>query len=1110
MKLILLSLFLASNVFAKEASITKWGGLDDSQDSMIIADHRSQDCLNVEASRDGLSIEQREGYYLTDQLTYSTSAVINQHSFNNSSGDELRIVAHDVLVQKSVNGAPFASFFSTATANAVWDFVDANGYLYMVNDKRDGVWRFDNATLYNMTDAPVFRQIETMTERMVGTGVAGFLNRVYFSKANDFDTWTIGTETTDPWYEDFGTSGEEVTYIGAVMGRLLVAKRDSITMCFIDNQFNSECSKVADTFGIKARDAKSVVYRLGYLYFKANDDKIYKTDGAIFEEISKPVSTFLSNLLTGEESHNIQTSQVDWVAGTISSNGPTPALSATIDVGSVVPSTWTRTDTSSADFIKGTLVGLTTSYIDGQVRLDYSTSSVLFENFTSGFATWTKAGGNDYWLDDDDSLAYGSTSGDDVYSDSIYKATATLAIGEWKGVMKVTAPNIIPSYAEASHYFIASDSNPATTEGYFIVLTATRTVYTADVKFMRTGGYLLGTYQISQVGEQTVEVDWKIQRNMDGLFTWFVNDVQISTYSDTTHNEANYQILHSSIALAIGNSSRLWFDSIYIPPESYPFTGTFTSQPFDTMFSTPIGGPFDATISTPTTETTLDFYVRESTGVWTEQEVYTSSSTDLYLRKTSGWSMYSQGFTHTSDYNISKVALNLSKGASPTGNIQVEIWDDSSGLPSSIVGTRSIPVDISTLSGSTDFLFPKVVHISSGVQYHIVLNADNTIDGTNYIEVEGMQPGSYANGRVAIADENGTWSFSGTSDIRFFTYSMSEDNAYWSAWTATTDTVHVTMTERYQQYQSTFSTTNSTMTPVLYDVTLVSASTGTIESQCIQPGTSIDLWGKFTAVQTTTGGGAGTFWSRSATDCTSISTHTWTSQTNNAVVSVSTNSAYDFKWLATITASTDTAELESVTTNWSTDDTPAYSYGVYFDDAIYWCLDYESGTLNNRMLKYDLILNEWFPFNIACNAPLVIDNVLFFGDTNEGKIYRYGGVNADNNVNIASHWQSKDFVMGDPFVTKNINKISFFGKGQTSEAGSLTWYLYTNRNYTRGSIDLDLSTLGDILVYNYNAEAHLREINTVNFKLTTSTAYSGWEIFAIYWDYTLKPWRVQP
>jgi len=162
------------------------------------------------------------------------------------------------------------------------------------------------------------------------------------------------------------------------------------------------------------------------------------------------------------------------------------------------------------------------------------------------------------------------------------------------------------------------------------------------------------------------------------------------------------------------------------------------------------------------------------------------------------------------------------------------------------------------------------------------------------------------------------------------------------------------------------------------------------------------------------------------------------------------------------------------------------------------------------MLKYDLILNEWFPFNIACNAPLVIDNVLFFGDTNEGKIYRYGGVNADNNVNIASHWQSKDFVMGDPFVTKNINKISFFGKGQTSEAGSLTWYLYTNRNYTRDSIDLDLSTLGDILVYNYNAEAHLREINTVNFKLTTSTAYSGWEIFAIYWDYTLKPWRVQP
>jgi len=149
--------------------------------------------------------------------------------------------------------------------------------------------------------------------------------------------------------------------------------------------------------------------------------------------------------------------------------------------------------------------------------------------------------------------------------------------------------------------------------------------------------------------------------------------------------------------------------------------------------------------------------------------VYRNSNT-IYL--------VGQQITPSISASINQVKFNLSKAASPTGNIWVEVWSDTgSNLPNAQTGIDSSTIDIATLDADPTFAlktftFATPVPVVSGTKYWLVLNSDMTVvGGGNYVEVGyDNSSASYAGGIYAHADNLGAWSSTSTRDASFYEY----------------------------------------------------------------------------------------------------------------------------------------------------------------------------------------------------------------------------------------------------------------------------------------------------------------------------------------------------
>jgi len=112
---------------------------------------------------------------------------------------------------------------------------------------------------------------------------------------------------------------------------------------------------------------------------------------------------------------------------------------------------------------------------------------------------------------------------------------------------------------------------------------------------------------------------------------------------------------------------------------------------------------------------------------------------DYALRDATSRTEISQGFKPKTSAAVQKVRLWLKKTSTPTGNINIELQTDSSGVPSgsAVSNGTSVNIDISTLTTSYawyTFTFSTGPTLTADTQYHLVLQGDNTINGTAYAE----------------------------------------------------------------------------------------------------------------------------------------------------------------------------------------------------------------------------------------------------------------------------------------------------------------------------------------------------------------------------------------
>ena len=347
--------------------------------------------------------------------------------------------------------------------------------------------------------------------------------------------------------------------------------------------------------------------------------------------------------------------------------------------------------------------------------------------------------------------------------------------------------------------------------------------------------------------------------------------------------------------------------------------------------------------------------------------------------------------------------------------------------------------------------------------------------------------------------------------VNFYTQvSTSPNSDMWDAKVASSDTLRIASAQkRYIRYEADLVTFLSTKTPTVTGVSLAAATTGQFRTQCISPGSQISSWGLLSCAQTLAGSGSLVYYATSAVSCGALpatSPNAWTSVGNNATLGIGVSSSVYIGFASLLGSSTDQAQVDACTLYWNNGVLAPPVWGAYDStkNGIYWTSAINNSSTNNRVLKYDLNLDQWYPFDLQANAIRQILGTIYFGDSTGGYWNSYGGVTSDNGAAINAYWKSKDVMGMSPFVDSNFNQISMVTKNQS--AGNLTM-TYTMANGATGNYSVSLSTGAAAVYVHANAKLPLMSPQQfMNVKFGNNSVVP-FEVDALRIDYSSLPWK---
>ena len=609
--LLLMALMPARGILAQPVEsgagslqIDRWTGLYDTDNAATIPDTACQDCLNVETNLSGNALQKRGGFQRVGSLTVTTSPVTGAAQFTSVSGANITVVCHDVYCSKSANEATFSAFLATATSGVTyWTFAAVDGSLYMANDKHDRVGIYDGTTLVYSTTIPQGSLVELADTRLVVADITATLMRVWYSKAGYLTEFNTGTNSSDAFWDDLTAPGSRITALKFYNGLLYVFKDRSLTVCEVNDQYTTRCGVVSDKIGTV--DPLSLVPTSQGLLFKANDGHYWRTKGSAPEPISRQIANVIANMNSGKSRLDTQTTKAQWEAGT---QTPADSWDMTTHSGSIFPSSVTFTETSGADFSGGTLVNLSTTDVSDALMLS---SSVVQDGFGDGnytanptwtitAGTWDASGGKlvaTYWTV--------NTTENTIWTESDKSS------GSWSFVQSFVDGSGYNQNSPFEYRFIKDAS-----DNYYSIyvigddyMNHPKSLYLR--KYFGGTGTNLITYSAMYL--PGVSYSFQIIRSTAGLFTWFIDGVQISTVVDTSINTSAKTEISVGLSRSGGNYRYDYFDNIYT--SQYYSSGTYTSKIFDTAFTTPTWGTFNADLSSTSvaSQQKITFQVRAST-----------------------------------------------------------------------------------------------------------------------------------------------------------------------------------------------------------------------------------------------------------------------------------------------------------------------------------------------------------------------------------------------------------------------------------------------------------------------------------------------------------------
>gem|GEM_PF-2723372 len=367
-KLSLLMVLLSTFCFSENVQVQSFKLINNNESSLVIDPNQAQDLLNVDVTPGGKSVKKRPGYGLYKALATGQSIRGGAHFFD-SSGNDVQVWGSSTSLYGITADATPVQLVSSATLNTTWDCADTQGNAYCVTSSRNMYLRTDGATR-TWYSTPLGTMVEATPERIVVAGVSGTPNTIHFSESGVFTNFVNGIQVTSPFSEVIASQGSKITHIRWGCGKLLWWKDQSFGYLNGSDQFNIENNIVSDNVG--TFDNTSALDPGGSVWFRGQDGNIWKYDCSALTKESIEITPLtqastkrVSNLWT-------QTSQSDFAAGAVSSNPPSVSLSTAILSGSIVPSSFSVTETDSSSFNSGTIVNLTINSSSIQISTNNS------------------------------------------------------------------------------------------------------------------------------------------------------------------------------------------------------------------------------------------------------------------------------------------------------------------------------------------------------------------------------------------------------------------------------------------------------------------------------------------------------------------------------------------------------------------------------------------------------------------------------------------------------------------------------------------------------------------------------------------------------------------
>lgn len=192
-----------------------------------------------------------------------------------------------------------------------------------------------------------------------------------------------------------------------------------------------------------------------------------------------------------------------------------------------------------------------------------------------------------------------------------------------------------------------------------------------------------------------------------------------------------------------------------------------------------------------------DVALTTSSGSVIQSSTTDNDLTEILSNVTGSYNGFGQRFRHSAAVTVDKVGFKWSKVGSPTGNVKIRIYSDSSGMPGTQLA-ESDNISVASISSSypsyeeVTATLTSAVNLSANTDYHAVIeNISASGDGSNHVNVKRSNGGNpYANGTAIAKSSGGTWSAyytdidtyfkvyeqassSGSADVRSVAYTQS-------------------------------------------------------------------------------------------------------------------------------------------------------------------------------------------------------------------------------------------------------------------------------------------------------------------------------------------------